>query len=116
MGATSAEKKTQYSAPGPISAPAGTSFIFVNITLTNGGSIDITTSAKDFTIISQSGFSFPPKQLSMLSYNPYPYDPFVVGAGKTVGGRILFVVPDVVSQLRFQTSTSSGIAQWILPW
>jgi hypothetical protein len=116
LAATSAEKTKKYSAPGPVLAPAGTSFIMVTVTLTNAGSKPIFTSAGDFKIVSKSGLTFPPIQVSFMFYNAYIWEPSVLKPGEITSGIIIYVVPDAVSQLRIQTSTASGIVQWILPW
>lgn len=116
MLASSAQKETTVYFPGPVIAPPGTSFIIVTVSVTNGGSGTITTAATDFKIVSQSGFSFPAMNTPLLFYNGYPYLPISLAQGETTSGRIVFTVPDAVTQLRLQISTSSGIIQWILPW
>jgi len=112
--ASSAEKTNIFYAPGPNVPPAGTSFIIVTVSMTNGGAL-ITTAASDFTIVSESGFSFPPIQAPAFYYNAYPFERTALFPGASTGGRIIYIVPDVVSQLRIQTSTSGGIVQWIIP-
>lgn len=116
MLASSAEKVKQYSAPGPHDAPIGTSFIFVTVTVHNAGSGPIVSGATAFKIVSQSGLSFPPTELPFLIYNAYPYTPGTLAPGQIADGRIMFVVPDVVTELRLQVSTPNAIVQWILPW
>jgi len=118
MLASSAEKVKSYDAPGPHYPPAGTSFIFVTLTVSNAGSQAVTTGATDFIIValSQAGLSFQPQQIPFLSYNSYPYDHLVLNPGASTGGRLLYTVPDTFTDLRFQTSTGNGTVQWILPW
>jgi len=114
--ASSAEKKKQYSAPGPHVAPAGTSFIFITVTLQNAGAGTIGTGAINFRIVTPSGLSFPPMELPFLFYNAYVYKPSSVAPGKITSGIIAYLVPDGVTPLWLQTSTPGGIVQWRLPW
>lgn len=113
---SSAEKKKQYDAPGPHVAPAGASFIFITVTTQNASAGTIYTGATNFTIISESGLSIPPMEMSFMFYNAYPYNPSSLQPGQITTGRIGFVVLDAVTDLWLQTSTPSGIVQWRLPW
>jgi len=114
--AASAEKLAQYSAPGPQIAPAGTHFIFVTVTLTDAGINTITTAATDFAIVTTSGLYFPPIKPSGFLYNTYTYTPLTIYPGQTVSGRMIFIVPDVVTSLKLRTVTPNGIVEWNLPW
>lgn len=116
MLANKAEKATTIYVPGPVNAAAGTSFVIVTVTVTNGGSVSIPLAAPYFRIVSESGLSFPATNLPFLYYNAFPYLQFYLAPGGTVSGRIVFTVPNVITQLRFQVPTTSGIVQWILPW
>jgi hypothetical protein len=113
---SSVEKATTIYVPGPVNAAVGAHFYIVTVTVTNGSISSIPTAATDFRIVSTSGLSFPAVSVSMLFKNVYPYYQFPLAAGQTFGGRIVFQVPDAVTQLRVQTSTSSGIVQWLLPY
>jgi hypothetical protein len=114
--ASNAVQATTINAPGPIVAPTGTSFIIVTVTVTNGAGYNIPIAATDFTIVSQSGFSFPATQEPFLFYQGFQYQQFTIAPGQTYSGRLVYTVPDVVAQLRLQLSTANGIVQWILPW
>ena len=116
MLASSAEKMKQYDAPGPQPAPEGTSYIIVSVTVTNGSTGTIGVGANQFTIVSNSGFAFPPMQPPLLFYNAFVWYPANLGPGKTTGGRIIYIVPDAISELSFQTMVPTGIVQWKLPW
>jgi len=115
MLASSVETTKLYYVPAPMDAPIGTSFLIVTITVTNGGTKSVTMTSRYFHIVSESGFSFPAKQQPFTFYNEFPFFEIQIGPGSSVGGRIVFNVPDAVTQLRLQVPTSSGIVQWIIP-
>jgi hypothetical protein len=116
MLVSNAEKATTLYFPGPVNAPAGTSFVIVTLTATNGSSGSVGAAATNFQIVSESGFSFPPMQTPLLFPNAYPYLQINLAPGQIASGRLVYTVPNAVSQLRLQVSTTSGIVQWILPW
>ena len=116
MIAQSAQKVKQYTAPGPHDAPAGTSFVIVNVTMFNAGTKNITTSANDFRIVSESGLAFVPIQTTVFYYDAYSWEGKLLAPGQTTGGKIYFIVPDVVTQLQLWTYKTGSIVQWNLPY
>jgi len=113
---SSATKVKSYDAAGTIYPPEGTSWLFVQLTVSNGSAGDVTVAGTSFKIVSQSGLLFQAIPQPLLFFNPFPYSPSNLAAGQTIGGRIVFDVPDGISQLRVQLTTGNGIVQWLLPW
>jgi hypothetical protein len=115
MLASSVERTKVFSVPAPMEPPTGSTFVIVSVTVTNGGSINFPMTSTVFHLVTASGFSFPAQQLPFTMYNQFPFIQVLLGPGSTVGGRIVFVVPDVVKDLRLQILTTSGFIQWIIP-
>jgi hypothetical protein len=114
--ASSAERTTQYYAPGPIIAPPGTVFIIISVTVANAGSCSFQIAATDFRLVDDFGFGYPPQQPPLLFPNQFPYYPQILAGGHSVSGRILYTVPDISSGLDIRMLVNDQYLAWVLPW
>jgi len=112
----SPEKVKHYENPGPWSAPPGTSFIFITVTASNIGSINLTVGANDFYLVDSKGIVYHRQLLHNAFSGAYPQQSYTLAPGRTVSGKIIFVVPDSSSGLEARTVLDGYIIGWKLPW
>jgi len=113
---TSVERTKQYSTPGPVSAPPGTSFIFIALTIVNPSSSTISVQATDYSLVDSSGFEYTPRALSNSFYDAFPYHTRIIQPGSTLSGKIQYVVPDVSLGLEIHTVLDGHTVAWPLPY
>jgi len=113
---TSDEKMTFYNTPGPVSAPPGTFFIFISVTLFNNSSSSITVAATDFSLVDSSGSRYRPQTLANSFYGAFPFQGRELQPGLSVSGKILYLVRDSSSGLEIQTTLDGYIWGWKLQY
>jgi Domain of unknown function (DUF4352) len=111
---TSDEKTTFYNTPGPVSAPPGTFFIFISVTMFNNSSSSITVAATDFSLVDSSGGRYRPQALANSFYGAFPFQGKELQPGCAVSGKVLYLVPDSSSGLEIQTTLDGYILGWKL--
>jgi len=116
MTVISVERTKLYYAPAPINAPVSTSFFIATVAMTNGGLSNLNAAAGLFRITDKFGLLYPPYQPQSLFYNPFPWAPQLVPPGATAGGRIIFIVPDVSTELNVMITIGGQPLAWVLPY
>ncbi len=114
---SSAQLTTQYYfSSTPLNAPPNASLVVVNATVTNIGSLTLTTGANLFKIMDSSGMSYPPLQFTTTVANQFPWHPQTLAPGETASGMILYIVPDTASELDVVTFVNGKYLAWVLSW
>jgi hypothetical protein len=113
---SSAEKMTQYYAFALLNAPPNTDLILVNVTVINAGSSTLGTAADLFKLIDRAGTSYSPLQFTTVVPNQFPWYTESLAPGETVSGNILYVVPNIASELSIVTFVNGKYLAWVLPW
>ena len=116
MTVISVERTKLYYAPAPINAPVSTSFYIVTVAMTNGGFSNLQASAGMWRITDKFGLAYPPTQPQSLFYNPFPWAAQLVAPGAIASGRIIFVVPDVSTELNAFITVGGQPLAWVLPY
>jgi hypothetical protein len=116
MIVSSAEKTTQYYPFALLNAPPNTVLILVNVTVTNAGSSTLATAADLFKLIDRSGTGYPPLQFTTVVPNQFPWHTQSLAPGETASGNILYVVPNIASELSIVTLVNGKYLAWVLPW
>lgn len=102
-----------------VSAPTGTEFVFLNVTITNPGKSVLHTSASDFALSSSGGITY--NSALYGSYyvgNPYPTKD--LAPGQISSGTLLWLVPNIAGGLELSylldpQSKPPLLAKWSLP-
>ena len=114
--ATKAEKMKVYYGPGPVGAPQGTSFIIVNVTMTNGDILyGFPISGKNFYIVDGNNIHYQAQPTPFLFPGAFPYSGETLLPGQSRGGKIVFTVPDVASELDIRIFLNGQWVAWVLP-
>jgi hypothetical protein len=116
MIVSSAEKTTQYYPFALLNAPPHTVLILVNVTVTNVGNSTQAIDANLFKIMDRSGNSYPPLQFTTVVSNQFPWRTKASAPGETASGNILYVVPNIASELSIVTLVNGKFLAWVLPW
>ena len=116
MTVISVERTKLYYAPAPINAPVSTSFYIVTVAMTYGGFSNLQASAGMWRITDKFGLAYPPTQPQSLFYNPFPWAAQLVAPGAIASGRIIFVVPDVSTELNAFITVGGQPLAWVLPY
>jgi len=114
---SSATKVNSYNSfSGVITAPAGTTFVIIEVAITNIGNQRMYLPPNYFSLIDSQGRSYAPGVYDSLNALQVPGG---IDSGRTASGKILFVVPDTASGLEVSClleGTPSIQAKWKLPW
>ena len=117
MIVSSAERTTQYYfSSTPLNAPPNTLLVVVNATVTNIGSSTLITDANLFKIMDSSGMSYRPLQFTTTVANQFPWHAQALAPGETASGMILYIVPDMASELDIVTFVNGKYLAWVLSW
>lgn len=111
---SSVETSKSYNSSSLIEAPPGAYFVIATVSVTNGGISPLSINAGAFIVIDKSGFYYAAVQPLGQFYNAFPWFMKTVAPGQTVGGRIIFVVPDDATELSIITEINGKLVGWVI--